>query len=104
MPPPSILRTLRISRTRAASPHTREPTGAPSPFERQNATVSAQAAISAGSTPDAQAALNSRAPSRCTRRPRSRAAVLTRCSWANGHTLPPDVLWVFSIASAVAGA
>ncbi len=73
MPPPSILRSRRTRATNASSPATMEPIGAPSPLDRQNCTESACSATAAGDTPMAAAALNSRAPSRCTGTPRSSA-------------------------------
>ena len=56
-------------------PTSSEPTGAPSPFEMQNMTVSACRAISATGTPRATAALKIRAPSMCTARSFPRATL-----------------------------
>jgi hypothetical protein len=56
---------------RSFGPARIDPAGAPSPFERQNISVSAEAAISRTGIPSAAAALKIRAPSMCTRTPRS---------------------------------
>ena len=76
-----------LPRSRAALPQSSDPTGAPSPFERQNITVSHSATSAAGATPSAIAAFQIRAPSQCTgeparagdrrrpRRPRRRSTV-----------------------------
>src|SRR4051812_2795846 len=71
MPPPSLRRCTRASAITSAGPHNSEPTGAPSPFERQNITVSAPPMSALGAVPVAMAAFQMRAPSTCTRNPRS---------------------------------
>ena len=62
----------------SAEPATSEPTGAPSPFDRQHETVSNGAAHCAAGIPLASTAFQMRAPSRCRRRPRARAASADR--------------------------
>jgi hypothetical protein len=52
-------------------PTTTDPTGQPSPFDRQKATESAGAASFAGLTPSATVALKKRAPSTWSGMPRS---------------------------------
>ena len=80
------------------------PIGHASPFDRQNVTVSAQAAISEASTPSATEALKIRAPSRWTRRPCEWAASLAALRSSRGHTTPPCRLCVFSkVIAAVSG-
>ena len=73
-PPPSRVRWTRASAMRSAGPASTEPTGAPRPLLMQQVTVVAGAASSATGTPRATAALNSRAPSRCTGGPRAATA------------------------------
>ena len=66
--------SFRARRARAMNgvlPTTTDPTGAASPFDRQNVTESAGAAISAGVTPSATVALKKRAPSMWSGTPRS---------------------------------
>ncbi len=77
-------------------PARRAPSGQPSPFERQSVTVSKRAAIAEGATPSATDALRSRAPSRCTASPSSRAVATTSSSASSGQTRPPELLCVFS--------
>ncbi|GAA3681716.1 hypothetical protein GCM10022224_052470 [Nonomuraea antimicrobica] len=74
MPPPSILRMRRTRATNPARPATTEPTGAPSPLDRQNCTESACAAIRSAGVPLLTAALKILAPSRWTARPVRRAS------------------------------
>ena len=69
MPPPSIFRARRALSINPRLPVTTDPTGAPSPLERQNVTESACAATSFAGTPIATHALKSRAPSRWTASP-----------------------------------
>src|ERR1700738_2040445 len=52
-PPPTALRHRRARSTTSAGPQRTLPTGAASPFEMQNVTVSACSAIVRGSTPRA---------------------------------------------------
>src|SRR5215468_3739819 len=75
MPPPTIFRTRRARATNSREPHTREPTGAASPLERQKVMESTGRAKSATGRPRATAALKMRAPSRCTATPWACAAV-----------------------------
>ena len=89
MPPPSTLRTSRASATNSARPHSREPTGAPSPLETQNITESAPLQILAAGTPWATAALKTRAPSMWNRALRWCAASLTAAMASRGQQLPP---------------
>ena len=65
MPPPSTLRVRCARAINSRLPHKSDPTGHPSPFDRQNDTVSASLAISFGVVSSASAALKIRAPSRC---------------------------------------
>ena len=68
IPPPSRRRCARASAITSAGPHSTEPTGAPSPFDRQNITVSAAA------TSSRRRCRRARSPrSRCARRRRARA-------------------------------
>ena len=69
MPPPKSLRLRRAEAMNSSEPTTAEPTGAPSPFEKQTEAESTWAATSAGERPAAIAAFQMRAPSRCTRMP-----------------------------------
>ena len=52
----------------AAEPHTRDPAGAPSPFDRQNETESNPSTQRAAGMPLATTAFHRRAPSRCSRK------------------------------------
>ena len=62
--PPRRSRTRRARSKKAPPPAMTDPTGAPSPLERQTETESAQAAQSAALTPLATSAFASRAPSK----------------------------------------
>src|SRR5262249_53032736 len=75
MPAPSILRQRRARSMSSVEPQITEPTGAESPFDRQKVTESTGRVKSAAGRPSAVAALNSRAPSRCTPTPASWATV-----------------------------
>src|SRR5215470_14983386 len=77
MPPPTIFRTRRARATNSREPHTREPTGAASPLERQKVMESTERAKSATGRSRATAALKMRAPSRCTATPWAWAAAAT---------------------------
>ena len=66
MPPPNIFRARRARSMKARVPTTTDPTGAPSPLDRQKVTESAWAANSRTGAPVAMLALKIRAPSRCT--------------------------------------
>ena len=65
MPPPKSLRARWARAIIAALPSSTEPTGAPRPFDRQTLTESNGATMSRSATPEATAALQTRAPSRC---------------------------------------
>ena len=73
MPPPIRLRRTRASATWSAEPIISEPIGAPSPFDRQTAIVSATAPYDASGVPVATWAFQIRAPSTCTAQPTSSA-------------------------------
>ena len=64
MPPPRALRYIRARSMSLADPTSIDPTGAPSPFDRQNITVSKPLVKLRTSSPSAVAALKMRAPSR----------------------------------------
>ena len=72
IPPPSRLRHSRAVAMRSADATSTDPTGAPSPFDRQTDAVSASRPYVASSTPEATAAFQMRAPSRWIATPRSR--------------------------------
>ena len=84
IPPPSIFRTRRASAMKSFGPQSMAPTGAPSPLERQNVTVSVSAHISGAETPEAATALKSRAPSMCSASFRARANALISFRNARG--------------------
>ena len=104
MPPPSILRARCTRRITSREPHTSEPTGAPSPLERQNVTVSKGSAQTAAGVPVATTAFHRRAPSRCSASPCCFAACATSLSWSSGNTRPPARLCVFSTETIRVGA
>ena len=99
MPPPSIFRTRRARATNSREPHTSEPTGAPRPLDRQKVSESTGRAKSATGRPSATAALNRRAPSRCTGTPAAWAAAATASISSGVQQVPPWRLWVFSTAT-----
>ncbi|GBE23591.1 hypothetical protein BMS3Bbin01_02976 [bacterium BMS3Bbin01] len=74
---------------RSSEPQSTDPTGAPSPLEKQNITVSASAAIVAASTPSASAALKILAPSRYTGMARRLAAAVVARIISSAMTVPP---------------
>ena len=76
--PPCCFRKNRALAIKSADPAKIEPTGAPSPFEKQTLTVSKRAAYSASLTPLAKEAFHSRAPSRCNAKPCPRAVLCDR--------------------------
>ena len=82
-------------------PQSTDPIGAPSPFDRQNMSVSAGAASSAGLTPSATAAFQMRAPSTCTASPASRAGFVTASTSARDSGRPLAGMCVFSSVSAL---
>ena len=96
IPPPKSLRLRRTSWIRSASPATAEPTGAPRPFEKHTETESTSAATSAGETPSATAAFQSRAPSMCSRMSCSRANAAMSRIRSGATTSPPASPTVFS--------
>jgi hypothetical protein len=95
-PPPSIFRTRRASSTNEDDPPTSPPIGAPSALLRHTCTVSTPTVSAAGGTESATDACHSRAPSRCTRRPTSRAVATSFACSSGGVTVPPAALCVFS--------
>src|SRR6266850_1359484 len=97
MPPPSILRQRRARSMNSAEPQITEPTGADSPFDTQNVTESTGRAKSAAGRFRATAALNSRAPSRCTGTPASWATAATAAISSGVQQVPPWRLCVFSM-------
>ena len=80
-------------------PHTTLPIGQASPFDRHTVTESAAAASAAAGVSRATAALNSRAPSRCTPRPAARAAPVMAAICALSSARPELALCVFSMHS-----
>ncbi|MNQ97016.1 hypothetical protein D3C85_1126420 [compost metagenome] len=97
--PPSMRRSVRALARTAWLPASTAPTGALSPLDRQSDTVSAWRLMSPAGTPSATAALNMRAPSRCTGTPAARAMPYTACMWSSGSTVPPALLCDVSIAT-----
>jgi len=96
IPPPKRLRARWARAMKARVPASAAPTGAPSPFEKDTITESAQAAKASRGVPVAALAFQSRAPSRCTGHPRVCASRASACSSGSGVTTPPAPLWVFS--------
>ena len=96
IPPPRSLRARRALSIRSRDEATTDPTGAHRPFDRQAMTVSTPFTSAAGGTPRATAAFQTRAPSRCTRKPHSRAAATTAWNSSTPWTVPPPRLCVFS--------
>ena len=96
MPPPIRLRRTRASSTASREPTISEPTGAPSPLDRQTERTDAMAPYSASGTPVATCAFQIRAPSRCTPAPTPVAQARRSWSSSSGSTAPPAKLWVFS--------
>jgi len=99
MPPPQRARNARASAITAAGPHNSEPTGAPSPFDRQNMTVSTGATRSRGAVPSAMAAFQMRAPSIWTGNPPDRA--MSHSVTISGASIgaPDSAMYVFSITT-----
>ena len=102
--PPCCLRKNRALAITSADPAKTEPTGAPSPFEKQTLTVSKWLAYPASLTPLTAEAFHSRAPSRCNAKPCPRAVLVTDSICSSGQTLPPPRLWVFSMQTRLGGA
>ena len=83
---------------RSLDPATSAPSGQPSPFERQSATVSASRPYVVGRRAARdRAAFMSRAPSRWTARPWRRCLGDDRATCSSGQTRPPPPLCVFSM-------
>ena len=87
--PPNRMLRRRASRICSADPQTTEPIGAPSPFERQNISVSTCEVHSVTSSPVAATAFQIRAPSRWIGTPASLATWRTLRSSSAGRTVPP---------------
>ncbi len=104
MPPPSRLRINARAQSPLAFQLADFPTGAPSPFDRQNITESTSRVMRATVVAVASAALKIRAPSICT----FQAARMRLCTNSSivscGYTVPPDMLCVFSSVINVVGA
>ncbi len=96
IPPPRILRIRRARSTNAADPQIIDPTGAASPFDRHNCTDDTCCVQSVTGRPIATAALNSRAPSRCTGSECLRAMAATCAKYSGERIAPPQRLCVFS--------
>src|SRR5215217_5960105 len=88
--PPKRCFIRRAGTISSADPATTAPSGHPRPFERQSVTVSKRRPYSAAATPVATDALSSRAPSRWTRMPSSRAVATSASTSSSGHTRPPE--------------
>ena len=73
----------------SCEPQSIEPSGAPSPFERQNCTESTSFVNSLTSTPYLTAALKMRAPSRWTWKPRRRPSRAVRAKRSGETAMPP---------------
>ncbi|MOA24958.1 hypothetical protein D3C78_1456570 [compost metagenome] len=97
--PPSMRRKVRARDITALLPASTAPTGALRPLDRHSDTVSAYCVISAAGTPSATAALNKRAPSRCTGMPPALAMPYTARMCSSGRTAPPALLCDVSIAT-----
>ncbi len=81
---------------KSALPQRTDPTGAHSPLERQNITESTSRTRSRTSQFRAAAALKTRAPSKCTRRPWEWARWATAAVYSAVSGAPSQRLWVFS--------
>ncbi len=101
MPPPIRLRRTRASSTWSCVPTNSEPTGAPSPLDRQTASASVSAPYASSGVPVATCAFQIRAPSMCSAQPTPSAQARSACRSASGSTAPPAKLWVFSTETAV---
>ena len=82
---------------KSRDPTTTDPTGQPRPFDRQNATESAEAASFAGETPSATHALKKRAPSTWSGTPWRWAICATAAVYADGSGWSIEWLWAFSM-------
>src|SRR5437867_10208869 len=103
IPPPYMRRKRRSFSTVGRSDTITDPTGAPSPLDKQNETVSKWRAYSAADTPVATTALKSLAPSRCIGIPRARATVGIRSIVESGEVEAPPAVWVVSRQVQVGG-
>jgi len=103
IPPPMRLRHTRDSSIASRLPTTSEPTGAPSPLDRQTAITSATAPYSRSGVPVATWAFQIRAPSTWMPAPASVANSRRSRRSDSGSTAPPAKLWVFSTAIAAVG-
>ena len=85
IPPPASCGRGAPDRSARRSLQTSDPAGAPSPFDRQNETESNPSTQAGAGMPLATTAFQRRAPSRCSRRPRSFAAVTTARTCLEGE-------------------
>ena len=99
MAPPKRERNARACAITLTGPQSTDPTGAASPLDRQNMTVSAGAASSRGAVPSATAAFQMRAPSMCTRSPPDCAIAQRAVISAVSIGAPDNAMYVFSITS-----
>ncbi len=97
MAPPRRLRSNLARSMSSAEPASSDPTGAPSPLDRQHDTVVAAADSSDAGTPRATSAWNRRAPSRWTGSP----GAASRSRSAAPQGAPPAMRWVFSAKTAL---
>src|SRR2546428_8638955 len=70
-----------------------DPTGAPSPLDKQNETVSKWRAYSPADTPVAPTPFKSLAPARCVGNPRGRGPGRVRSNLGRGEMEAPPPLW-----------
>src|SRR2546425_12459299 len=96
IPPPYMRRKRRSFSTVGRSDTITDPTGAPSPLDKQNETVSKWRAYSPAGTPGGPTAFKSLAPSRGIGNPPARATGGVRSIAEKGQVEPPPPLWVFS--------
>ena len=98
-PPPNRCRCARASSMTSVRPQSNEPTGAPSPFETQNITVSGGPASACTDVLSATAALKRRAPSQCSGSACAAAAHARSATSLAGHGRPLAGMCVFSIVT-----
>src|SRR5258708_16319921 len=91
IPPPNIFRYTRPFSINARVPTIIDPTGPPNPFDKQNITESTLRVMCETFSPKAVAALNTRAPSRCTFNPASSALPQISSTCPVGSPLPPHL-------------
>src|SRR5258708_6342399 len=89
MPPPSILRQRRARSMKSPEPQMTEPTGAARPLDTQKGTESTWRVKSPAGRLSATAALENRAPSRCTGTPASWATAATAAISSGVQHVPP---------------